>query len=371
LYQDAKDAEDRLQSALDVIEIEYQKTGADLSDLIPLLQTPGSNEILNTLSEVPVENYQQRTKHSQDRSEILAKNIEIIKDKLFVDIAQAQQIIKGGRPGIGSAGGLSEDWDMEDIGYEAYKLEYGENELVKNYFENIPGDLRESLNALELTDLSKTLKEEAARKHKKQAGDTKIEKKATDASLYLGTLVKDASISSRLLDYDSYATVAASPDKYDEESVENASEQMLTIKADIAESIAALTGETINYDNFTETEANRLEEFFSNYTKAHAHATGRSEMHLGQTGEASYAWFEGLIEDSWNNYLTKDKLTRDKLDIHAQKIFGFTRKTFSEFIEEYRKYRADALLGSLGPSEVDIILDEGDTYDDLFDDGDY
>jgi hypothetical protein len=146
---------------------------------------------------------------------------------------------------------------------------------------------------------------------------------------------------------------------------------MLTIKADIAESIAALTGETINYDNFTETEANRLEEFFSNYTKAHAHATGRSEMHLGQTGEASYAWFEGLIEDSWNNYLTKDKLTRDKLDIHAQKIFGFTRKTFSEFIEEYRKYRADALLGSLGPSEVDIILDEGDTYDDLFDDGDY
>ena len=371
LYQDAKSEATLNRTELNTLENQYQRTGADLDDLNALFKTEASLKTLTAITEIPANDFKKRAEYYDDVASNTKQKIEVIEDALYGDIFKAQQIARGGRPGIGYQGGLDPDaWDIGDINYSAYVDAYGENPMIERMFENIPGDLTASLNELELSRLSQILKEETSKKHKKQSDDVELEDKATNAQLYLGTKVKDASIASGLGDYYNYLTVISDPENYDTESIDSANEAIPSIKIEIAEGLATLTGQHIDLNDL-EGSSVLLENLFKQYSDAHSHATGTAESRLGITGEASFSYFEGMIEDAWENYKNKDEATQKELDILAQKLFGFTRMTFGEFVKEYNQYREDALVGVLATSNqniIDVNDVESENYEDLFDD---
>jgi hypothetical protein len=361
LYKDAKEEEREARNNLEDLIVDYQSTGADIGQLNELFRTDGALKILDNINEIPAKDYSRRAEHFNNKAEIHNKKSDILKDVLYGDIFKAQQIAAGGRPGLGYTGGLHSDrWDMGDINYDAYVAEYGENPIVKTYFEKIPGSLRASLNELEMSEVRIQQLADEAKKDRSLAGETEIEKRESDANKWLGNIIYHGSIDSGLNDYYMAIGITENPGDYEDEAVTNAKNAIPQIKASIGTDVAQLTGaavdETMGIDE-------QIESLFSMYEKAHVHGTGRYETGLKNTGEASYDYLEGIIEDGWANYQTKDHATRKELDKAAQRLFGYTRKTFAEFVQEYNKYRTDILLTTPGMEDV---LDENEIIDNEF-----
>jgi hypothetical protein len=372
MYQDNKALERDARNRLEDLEMDLQKTGASLSLLNNEYVTQGAIKVLDNISEIPATDYARRAEYFSEKAEMHDDQARILKDVLYGDIFKAQQIATGGRPGMGYHGGLDpEQWDMEDIGYDAYVAEYGENPIVESYFSRIPGTLRQSLGVLAMDELSRVMTKEKAKAFRKTAGETELKEKASDASKYLGDRIYHGAIESGLNDYYTALGILKTPDDYEPDVVKDAEATKAQVKLSIGSDIAQLTGKAVDETMGIDEQVEQIESLFFTFENAHIHGTGRYEPGLKVTGEASYDYLEGIIEDAWANYQTKDSATRKELDEIAQRLFGYTGKTFTEFVDEYNMYRGDILLNEVGGEEADIldVFDiESEDWEGLFDD---
>ena len=371
LYKDAKAEERDSRNKLDALMTDYQKSGAQLNDLNELFATTGALKVLDDVNKIPAENYAELTKAWYNKAEQHDAQAKVLKEVLYGDIAKAQQIASGGRPGLGYQGGENlSRWDMEDINYEAYEAEYGENKLVENMFENIPGSLRKSLMELEASEVDAVMKQAKGLAYKTKYTEDEQEDLKNKANTFFGKVLLHGSIESGLDQYYSSAAVIQDSASYEDEDVESNKMLMQQAAQQIGMDMAQLTGEATDQTKLIKDASGRvigseqLDELFEKYRSAHGHGASHAEPNKGVTGEAEFSFMEAIIEDSWKNYKTKDEATRKELDEVAKRLFGYDpRITFGDFIEQYNEYRLNDLVSMIG-GDKNGLLDKNDIEDD-------
>ena len=367
MYRDAKAEESANAREYRNLESSYRETGGDLEALNELYKSSDAIKVLDDISTVAANDYKTRAEYYGNKAQNHLVKSEILKEALYGDIFRAKQIISGGRgPAGGHIPGL---WDIGDINYPAYVEMYGPNPLVEKFYKNVPGGVEQSLASLQLAELNKKIKQGKLVSDIGQQSSAKEKTEGDEANLYLGTRIKDSAINTRLNDWYTYQGVLSKPSDYTEDTIENAEAASIKIENQIGKDLAFLIGTEYDPSLSIEDQTSGL---FRMFQDAHKHAVGRAESHLGVLALPSFGHFESMIEDAYRNYQLKNQSERKEFNAVASRIFGFDpRLSFQQFVDNYEKYRDDALFQDLESPESDILDEkeiESNFWESLFDD---
>ena len=359
-YSDAKDERKEVLDQYNVLEQTYLETGAELEDLNNLYRTNESlNKLLEDISKSPAETLLERADLLNQKTELIEQKIDILQDVVYDDIRKAQQIILGGIPGVGYKGGKDpERYDEDDLNYEAYKNVYGENKLIENYFKANPGTIAKSISELEADLINTQTTAYRGAAYQSRTSDSDKDKEYSDAKENVATNIRNSSFVSGLDTYYISQAIAASPDEYDNESIEKAIESQTIIRNQISLALSELLNE-----EFTEENKAKL---FERYRTAHSLSVDSQET----DAVADYSYMNSIIDDAYNNYKTKSPEAKLQLDNIAQQLFGFSTGTFEEFYNSYQK-NIERLIVGLSAPDYDILDSDdinSENFEDLFND---
>jgi len=233
---------------------------------------------------------------------------------------------------------------------------YGPNPLVQKFFDNVPGSIEQSLSTLQLGELSKKIKQGTLLNQINKSKEAKSKQEGSDANLYLGTRIKNSAIMSGLDDYYTYQGVIANPGDYTEDAITSAKEQSLQISSQITRDLAYLTGVEFDPGKSVEEQTSGL---FRMFIDAHKLARGRYTPGLGEEALPSFGHFESMIEDAYRTYQLLNVSERPQFNEAARRIFGIDKNiSFEQFVDDYEKYREDALFEDLDGSSGNILDDD-------------
>ena len=354
LYRDAKAESNKAEQDYNALFAEYRSTGGDLDSLNELYKSKNAIAVLDNITEVPANDYKKRAEFYEKKASDHAKKSQILSDVLYDDLFKAKQVISGGSgPAGGHIPGL---WDIGDIDYQAYVKMYGPNPLVQKFFDNVPGSIEQSLSTLQLGELSKKIKQGTLLNQINKSKEAKSKQEGSDANLYLGTRIKNSAIMSGLDDYYTYQGVIANPGDYTEDAITSAKEQSLQISSQITRDLAYLTGVEFDPGKSVEEQTSGL---FRMFIDAHKLARGRYTPGLGEEALPSFGHFESMIEDAYRTYQLLNVSERPQFNEAARRIFGIDKNiSFEQFVDDYEKYREDALFEDLDGSSGNILDDD-------------
>ena len=354
LYRDAKAESNKAEQDYNALFAEYRSTGGDLDSLNELYKSKNAIAVLDNITEVPANDYKKRAEFYEKKASDHAKKSQILSDVLYDDLFKAKQVISGGSgPAGGHIPGL---WDIGDIDYQAYVKMYGPNPLVQKFFDNVPGSIEQSLSTLQLGELSKKIKQGSLLNQINKSKEAKSKQEGSDANLYLGTRIKNSAIMSGLDDYYTYQGVIANPGDYTEDAITSAKEQSLQISSQITRDLAYLTGVEFDPGKSVEEQTSGL---FRMFIDAHKLARGRYTPGLGEEALPSFGHFESMIEDAYRTYQLLNVSERPQFNEAARRIFGIDKNiSFEQFVDDYEKYREDALFEDLDGSSGNILDDD-------------
>ena len=354
LYRDAKAESNKAEQDYNALFAEYRSTGGDLDSLNELYKSKNAIAVLDNITEVPANDYKKRAEFYEKKASDHAKKSQILSDVLYDDLFKAKQIISGGS---GAAGGhIPGLWDIGDIDYQAYVKMYGPNPLVQKFFDNVPGSIEQSLSTLQLGELNKKIKQGSLLNQINKSKKDKSKQEGSDANLYLGTRIKNSAIMSGLDDYYTYQGVIANPGDYTEDAITSAKEQSLQISSQITRDLAYLTGVEFDPGKSVEEQTSGL---FRMFIDAHKLARGRYTPGLGEEALPSFGHFESMIEDAYRTYQLLNVSERPQFNEAARRIFGIDKNiSFEQFVDDYEKYREDALFEDLDGSSGNILDDD-------------
>ena len=354
LYRDAKAESNKAEEDYNALFAEYRSTGGDLDSLNELYKSKNAIAVLDNITEVPANDYKKRAEFYEKKASDHAKKSQILSDVLYDDLFKAKQVISGGSgPAGGHIPGL---WDIGDIDYQAYVKMYGPNPLVQKFFDNVPGSIEQSLSTLQLGELSKKIKQGTLLNQINKSKEAKSKQEGSDANLYLGTRIKNSAIMSGLDDYYTYQGVIANPGDYTEDAITSAKEQSLQISSQITRDLAYLTGVEFDPGKSVEEQTSGL---FRMFIDAHKLARGRYTPGLGEEALPSFGHFESMIEDAYRTYQLLNVSERPQFNEAARRIFGIDKNiSFEQFVDDYEKYREDALFEDLDGSSGNILDDD-------------
>tara|TARA_R100000808_G_C2154709_1_gene165950 strand:- start:7113 stop:8432 length:1320 start_codon:yes stop_codon:yes gene_type:complete len=365
-YKDMKDEYRDNERLLEELTNTYLASGAEIEDLNELFRTNESLKVLENLSTIQADDYAKKAEYYSDKADNAEIKIEQLKEVIYGDILKAKQLIQGGDPEAGYTGGDDpEAWDIGDIDYNVYKSLYGENPIIENLYKNVPGELTKSLNILEAGRVSKEYDEARTESWKSKKTDETVDEKEDKSRLYVMTRVNNAYRESGLQGFDTHALVVKAPEgEYTADSVEYSQQKQVEIQEGIAYAISRIRDEVFPIDPIERSEY--VSKVFQEYISAHEASVPVYNQGTGLISDSDFTYFEGFIEDAWDTYKDKDPDARKELDEITQRLFGYTRMTFEEFVSEYRSFRTDLILGPLAKSNQNI-LDETDNNNNEFD----
>ena len=327
MYQDARDLYKVTRKELNTLETSYAETGMNISSLNDIYSTAAGLKPLQDIGDIDIQNWEERTEYYGDLTSNLERKKEALKGVLYGDVQQAQQIMAGGGVG-GYSGGDPDQWDLSDIGLDAYEQTYGPApEYIKDYFGSQPGLMRKSLTDLNQALLNFDYKETIHAENKQQL----LTKKRNQSLLYMGTLASEWYKGSGLAEFDGLLThEAADKDgtapfkKGEKESVEF---DKKVIVSKIGEDFATLLGKA-------QDGLDKPLDYFHKYQEMYDNTVGRGVTRLGQVAEGDFSDYTFYIKQSYNVYKALEGSEKIKFERLARQYFGFGKnQTFDQFVK--------------------------------------
>jgi len=364
MYQDAKKEASNAEAEYNKIEDSWRESGLSLNSLNEMFKTDTSLKVLKDINEIPAQDWKQRSEYWGDKASNLKRKADIIGDELFGDIRKAKNILAGG---AGFAGGTDPNmWDPKDLGLEAYKTMYPEDEktdLVKEFFDVNPGLMEASLGKLTKQQLDfMSVREKQG--YYSRLGDKEARVKEIQKRNYIQKIISGNINSAKHLSglKDVFTKKQGAEQIRDAwgglEVSEEDQARILELEKesiDTAENIGRLYASLFGQTKLSSEDALGA---YKDYERIHDLAKSTTAVREGVVSDPDFMPYWNSIERAYATWSEeKDSRIKAAMEQTAQKLFGFWGK-FDEFYQETVKNKADYLMSPF-KQDGQITLDDG------------
>ena len=343
MYQDAKQEERDARLAYEKVEDAWVESGLGLTSLSEMFKTDESLKVLKDLNEIPAKDFKQREQYFSDKAYNLERKADILEGILHGDIRKAQNIMAGG---AGRSGGDDKlEWDIKDLGPEAYKNLYGKaSGIVDEYFKANPAAMRTALAKLEQGELNIELLREKTGYYGRLGAAVK-EKEVLQRREKLGRYFQSGlAISEERSGLNKYnlqnsllAQMMDEADAYEPSQIREKEKTVIEAREAVGIKFGSLMGDK----NLTD---EKISDYFDTYQEIHKLSRSKVGTHLGVISDPDFVPYWNAIETAFATFNAEENPElKNALEQAAQQMFGF-HEPFDEFVGRVNKYKSEYML---------------------------
>ena len=353
MYQDAKQEERDARLAYEKVEDAWVESGLGLNSLSEMFKTDQSLKVLKDLNEIPAKDFKQREQYFSDKAYNLERKADILEGILHGDIRRAQNIMAGGAGRFGGTDKL--EWDIEDLGPEAYKNMYTQaSGIVDEYFKANPAAMRTALAKLEQGELNIELLREKTGYYGKLglAADEKVvyqrrEKLARYFHSGLAISEERSGLNKYNLQNSLLAQMMDEADAYEPSQISEKEKTVIEAREAVGIKFGSLMGDKDLTDE-------KISDYFDTYQEIHKLSRSKVGTHLGVISDPDFVPYWNAIETAFATFNAEENPElKNALEQAAQQMFGF-HEPFDEFVGRVKAYKTEYMLSPFkGNGQID------------------